>query len=77
MSAQAKQLENYISELLLLIQGSKGEQVTRSSAKTTQTIVPGSEKGPVSRIKRVAVRAKEIRPDQVIPFDDDENFKDF
>ena len=77
MSAQAKQLKNYISELILLIQGSKGEQTNRSSAKMARTIVPKSAYSPVSTKKRVAVRAKEIRPDQVIPFDDDENFENF
>ncbi|SDU45924.1 methyl-accepting chemotaxis protein [Desulfobacula phenolica] len=77
MGAQAKKLKNYINELALLIRGSKGDQSARSSAKKIRTVVPQLKHNHVSKKRMVAIQSKEIGPDQVIPFDDDDNFKEF
>jgi len=75
MSAQAQQLKAYINELLLLIKGSKRDQTPRSSGKKVRTIVSQSKADPVPKKIISAAKSKEVRPDQVISFDDE--FKDF
>ncbi len=78
MSAQAEQLKSYIYELLLLIQGSKGNQIPGSSVPKKRAVVSKSEQGHASNKRILVNKPREIRPDQVIPFDDDEDsFNDF
>jgi len=81
MSAQAEQLKEYVDELVMLVTGKKNE-AGRSSAVHTlhhpmKTV--SSKSKAVSKAKKplLAHKANEVRPDQVIPFDDDESFKDF
>jgi len=77
MSAQSEQLKSYIGELLLLIRGTKGEQAAKSSVKSNRAMVLQSEHGPVSQKRTIKVQSQEIRPDNLIPLDEDESFKDF
>jgi methyl-accepting chemotaxis protein len=81
MSAQAEQLKEYVDELVVLVTGKKNE-AGRSKAvhnihRPMKTI--SSKTRAVAKTKKIlpAHKANEIRPDQVIPFDDDESFKDF
>jgi len=81
MSAQAEQLKEYVDELVVLVTGRKNEG-GRSSAvhdlhHPMKTIA--SKPKAVAKTKKtlLAHKTNEVRPDQVIPFDDDESFKDF
>jgi len=84
MSAQAEQLKEYVDELMALVTGRKNE-AGRSSAVHTihhpMKAVPLKSSRPkaVAKAKKTlpACKPNEVRPDQVIPFDDDESFKDF
>ena len=77
MSAQSEQLKSYIGGLLQLIRGTKGEQAAKSSVKSNRAMVLQSEHGPVSQKRTIKVQSQEIRPDNLIPLDEDESFKDF
>jgi methyl-accepting chemotaxis protein len=80
MNAQAEQLMEYVGDLVGLVKGRNGYQTTMTTHKKIKTIgstrkpVPVSEKGEELIL---AHRGKEIRPDQVIPFNDEDDFKDF
>ncbi|MCM2284092.1 MAG: methyl-accepting chemotaxis protein [Desulfobacula sp.] len=81
MSAQAEQLKEYVDELVVLVTGKKNEA---GHSKAVHTIhhpmkTISSKPKAVSKAKKplLAHKANEVRPDQVIPFDDDESFKDF
>jgi methyl-accepting chemotaxis protein len=79
LNAQAEQLKEYVGDLVALATGKRESQVGVSSQITTRTIVAKSGAAPVSG-KKILPHAKEVRPDQVIPFDDDDdddNFKNF
>jgi len=75
MNAQAEQLKDYVSDLVMLVSGNQNQT---SGVKTHHVIKnisskPQSVGKPQNRL--LAVKTKEVRPDQVIPFDDDfENF---
>jgi len=81
MSAQAEQLKEYVDELVVLVTGKKNEaghsKAVHSIHHPMKTI--SSKSKAVSKAKKplLAHKANEVRPDQVIPFDDDESFKDF
>jgi len=77
MSAQAEQLKGYVDDLIGMVTGKKNQT---SNVKILHTMKPISSKPrPIVNRKHtlLAGRTKEIRPDQVIPFDDDDDFKDF
>ncbi len=82
MNAQAEQLRAFVAELVMLVRGSKDKNAHTTSVKY------GSGDKPVlhhlksdshGKKKILAHGTKEIRPDRVIPFgdDDDMNFEDF
>ena len=85
MSAQAQQLKEYVEELVLMVTGKKGsvrhmddEETGRPARRSAKALLPPSA-GTVSaerKQKPAGKTAKEVRPDQVIPFDDDE-FENF
>jgi methyl-accepting chemotaxis protein len=76
MNAQAEQLKEYVGDLVVLVTGKREGKTKIPSQKSARTNVTKNEHVPVSGRKRLP-QSKEIRPDQVIPFDDDENLKDF
>ncbi len=79
MNAQAEQLREYVGQLVMLIAGKKEDSVTAGVSRHAVNSMPlpkkssGSGKGK----KMLARPGKEVRPDQVIPFDDDNDFQDF
>lgn len=80
MSAQAEQLKEYVDELVLMVSGKKNQTHRESSLhkihhsiKTLATKPKAIQKGKKTLLSQ---KTTEVRPDQVIPFDD-ESFKDF
>ncbi len=77
MNAQAEQLRDYVGDLLMMVTG-KRDQGARTAAK--KAIAPVSHQLNPASSKNKAMpgcKPKEIRPDQVIPFDDDDGFENF
>jgi methyl-accepting chemotaxis protein len=77
MSAQAEQLKEYVDNLVLLVTG-------RSNASRGMDDYHGSKPAPKSIPNKTHHKTKtgnqsqnSSRPEQVIPFDDDESFEDF
>jgi methyl-accepting chemotaxis protein len=84
MSAQAEQLKEYVDELLILVTGKKNEASRSSSVhhlhhpmKTVSSKSSKPKTGQKTKKTLLAHKTNEVRPDQVIPFDEDEGFKDF
>ncbi len=82
MNAQAEQMKVMVGELAVLVEGdSKGKdtgrrEVIRLTKAPVHRDTTFSKMKPVGQ--EVAVhRSKEVRPDQVIPMDDDGDFKNF
>ncbi len=75
MSAQAEQLREYVNDLIRLVTGQRQSMVARASSPTrkmkTASVRPRSL--PQAKAGLPAKKSQEVRPDQVIPFDD-ENF---
>jgi len=76
MSAQAKQLREHVGDLVALITGKKNQVAemghhTNLNSASSQTSFRKSEK-----TKSLVLSKKEVRPEQVITFDDEE-FKNF
>lgn len=78
MSAQAEQLKDYVRDLVMLVKGNKnnGNANIVSSYHKIRPVSSQSQKKLPGRDKRLSHNAKEVRPNQVIPFDDDE-FENF
>lgn len=77
MNAQAEQLREYVQELVALVAGNKG---THQRSKKVASIKPakkksGKKSSPANRL--IGHSKQEVRPDLVIPFDEDDDFKDF
>jgi len=75
MNAQAEQLKDYVGDLVMLVTGKKNQSHSNAGHNAVRTITPHHQS--VSTHKALPSNTKEIRPDQVIPFDDDDDFKDF
>ena len=82
MNAQAEQMKGVVYELVTLVGGNSkgngagGKEVTRLAEAAAYRELPVSEK--TSIVQKVAVhRAKEVRPYQVIPLDEERDFKNF
>jgi len=76
MNAQADQLRDYVGDLVMLVTGKRDQGSTISSHRGI-TRVSSQKKASKPGKKMLAIHHKEVRPDQVIPFDDDDDFKDF
>jgi methyl-accepting chemotaxis protein len=76
MNAQAEQLKDYVRELVMLVTGRSETGNTSSYSKKIVHSVMDHHSQPVSNRKRIT-RTNEIRPEQLIPFDEGEQFKDF
>jgi methyl-accepting chemotaxis protein len=84
MHAQAEQLREYVRDLVVLV---TGEMRNIGSAKRRKTVHrQGDEakrtgavqkKNLADTRKQLPRKPGEMRPDQVIPFDEDDDFKDF
>ena len=77
MNAQAEQLKAYVGDLVMVISGSNGEALSVTTKKNVKHIASNYQAGPVQERKLLQSGTKEIRPDQVIPFDEDDNFENF
>ncbi len=77
MSAQAEQLKAYVVELLQLIRGNKKKEKRNDPVNKIKTIVPRSEETRLPQKNRPTALSNTVRPDQVIPFNDDDDFSDF
>ena len=77
MSAQAEQLKEYVDDLVMLVTGKNNS----SFGYETHNPMRAISATPKSKLKKkkmmLAHTPEEVRPDQVIPFDEDEAFKDF
>jgi methyl-accepting chemotaxis protein len=86
MSAQAQQLKEYVEDLVMMVTGKKGsirhmdgEETGRSVRHSGKALAPPPSVRPgvpEKKKKPSGKAAKEIKPDQVIPFDEDE-FENF
>ena len=83
MNSQAQQMKSMVNELVLLVGGSSNGGVSRQTGVPTTGAAP-RVRGPritahrpaaVTAQPAVAYRAKPVKPEEVIPMDDD--FKDF
>ncbi|WP_022663942.1 methyl-accepting chemotaxis protein [Desulfospira joergensenii] len=75
MSAQAEQLKEYVDDLVKLVTGRETQTGRFKSHGPVKTL--SAKQKPGSKSKMLDHNPKEVRPDQVIPFDEDEDFKDF
>ena len=76
MSAQAEQLKDYVGDLVMLVTG-KDNQTSVVKNHHVKNISSKPRSIAKAKNKLLAGKTKEVRPDQVIPFDDDDDFKDF
>ena len=77
MNAQAEQLRDYVGDLVVLVTGKSEQGMAKGSHKSIKTITPSRKSPKQGKNKMLAPNAKEIRPDQVIPFNDDDDFENF
>ncbi|MBU0973251.1 MAG: Cache 3/Cache 2 fusion domain-containing protein [Proteobacteria bacterium] len=77
MNAQAEQLQTFVGQLVRLVTGKEKQEATSSMGRSSLSRTAPYPSTPSGFDKRrmLARASKEIRPDLVIPFDDD--FKDF
>lgn len=81
MNAQAEQMKGMVDELATLVGGS-GNAAGRALVSVTKTLNTGTHKAVAAPVKMargkdlVVHKAKEVSPDQVIPFGD-KDFQDF
>lgn len=77
MNAQAEQLKDYVEDLVQLVSGQKGQDTTLQAHKKIRTISSKPRAVATGKKKMLGASSGEVRPDQVIPFDDDEDFENF
>ena len=77
MNAQAEQLKDYVGELVQLVSGKKGQGTTFQAHKEIRTISSKPKAASTGKKKMLGTSSGEVRPDQVIPFDDDKDFENF
>ncbi len=75
MNAQAKQLKEYVEDLVVLVTGKRNQGASTNAAHHPIRTVQSQTKPQKSGNNKMLAH-KEVSPDQVIPFDD-EDFKDF
>jgi methyl-accepting chemotaxis protein len=82
MSAMSEQMQRFVAELVNLVNGDDVENVRKSKTTRKKTAMHEAPVAPVKPVKdnerrpHALSHPKEIRPEQVIPMDDDE-FRDF
>jgi len=79
MNAQAEQMRGIVNDLLRVIGGTRGEQHAAASPRQAR-VIPATAKErsheQLSRTKAALQEGKKERPEEVIPFEDDD-FKEF
>ena len=77
MSAQAEQLKEYVDNLVMLVTGKRN---ANRNVDAYYSVTPVSKSTPGKTNNNAKARHHHLdssRPDQIIPFDDDETFEDF
>ena len=79
MNAQAEQLKDYVGDLVVLVTGKNQQTAKKPSVRKQKAVYTAHKPGPApaNNKKMLAHPGTEVKPDQVIPFDDDDDFKDF
>ena len=79
MNAQAEQLKDYVGDLMMMVTGKKDQTMGSGGTQTIKTVShkPKSSRPAKRMLPHGGHGGKEIRPDRVIPFDDDEDFENF
>ncbi len=77
MNAQAEQLRDYVGELVELVTGKRGQSVGTGGIRKVKPVSQKLKLTNAGSKKKLTHLTKEVRPDQVIPFDDDEDFENF
>jgi methyl-accepting chemotaxis protein len=77
MSAQAEQLREYVGGLVMLVTGKKNQGSTSTIPNTIQAVAPNHQSVTPGKHKTLKYNSKEVKPDQVIPLDDDDDFENF
>ena len=78
MNAQAEQLRDYVEDLVMLVTGKrelKGQTMGHAPAAGKLSAPARAKTGLAP--KKLGPARQEVRPDQVIPFDEEDDFKDF
>ena len=79
MNAQAEQLKAYVQDLVAVITGSQDTRTSDSKNDNTSRKPVSNKQVPKGgyKQKKFLPKTGEVSPKQVIPFDDDEDFKNF
>ncbi|MEH0019404.1 MAG: methyl-accepting chemotaxis protein [Desulfobacter sp.] len=79
MNAQAEQLRDYVNDLILMVRGKKGRLGDASRSLSGPSGAAPARQLATNSKRQLSPGAgsREVRPEQVIPFDDDDDFKDF
>ena len=77
MNAQAEQLREYVGDLVMMVTGNRDQKIAMISHRAVKTVPLQIKSQELGKNKILAHHDTEVRPDQVIPFDHEENFKDF
>jgi methyl-accepting chemotaxis protein len=79
MNAQAEQLKEYVDDLVMLVTGNRNQAAAKPvrQQRPARTIGASHPKKAAPRRQLTDRKTAEVRPDQMIPFDDDEDFKNF
>jgi methyl-accepting chemotaxis protein len=77
MNAQAEQLKEYVDDLVILVTGKRDQGHTAGRRPPAKAIGAYHPKPAAAGKRLPSQKSKEVRPDQMIPFDDDEDFKNF
>lgn len=76
MNAQAEQLYEYVGDLMMMVTGKRDQGRGGGRHAIVRSGLPEAKTG--AKAPLLPAGAKAVRPEQVIPFDEDEdNFKDF
>ncbi len=78
MNAQADLLNEYVAQLVKVVTGKNDTKDIKGQGKTVKPAELRTTEMPARPgNQHMIAGSREVRPDQVIPFDDDEDFKDF
>jgi len=82
MNAQAEQLRDYVGELVMLVTGEKDQHISTGGNRTVKAVSHdlkpvGFGKKKMLKQGQIPNPPPEIRADQVIPFNDDNDFTNF
>jgi methyl-accepting chemotaxis protein len=77
MTAQAEQMKHMVSELVMMVTGKKQENIIVGDQKIKSQRVHETRANSPEKKRITGHPPQEIKPDQVIPFDDEDSFGKF